>query len=355
MTKNILITGGAGFIGSNLAIHLQTHLPGCRVFCFDNLYRAGSPLNARRLMDRGIHFIQGDIRNKSEVFSVPETDLIIDCCAEPAVLAAYGNPLYTIDTNLLGTIHCLELAREKHAGFIFLSTSRVYPIDRLEALPFDEHASRFDWPHELSAPGISYQGLTHEFPLDGIRSLYGATKLSAEFIIQEYLEMFNLEGVINRCGMVAGPWQMGKVDQGVVTFWTAQHIYNKPLRYIGFGGLGKQVRDVLHVADLCELIFYQIEHLELLNKKCFNIGGGRANAVSLLELTREVQNITGKKITMTADPQTRKSDVRIYMTDNAGITQQTGWAPRRSIGTIIQDVTDWISEHQPELQNILTS
>ena len=165
MQKNVLITGGAGFVGSNLAFYLKKQLKDCRIVCFDNLIRRGSELNVPRLKNAGITFIQGDIRRKSEIFKLTNIDCIIDCSAEPAVTAAYKNPNYTIDTNLIGTINCLELAKTQKADLIFLSTSRVYPIKTIENLPFEKLPTRFDWPKNLKGQGYSYAGINEQFPL----------------------------------------------------------------------------------------------------------------------------------------------------------------------------------------------
>ncbi|MFH1519945.1 MAG: NAD-dependent epimerase/dehydratase family protein, partial [Candidatus Omnitrophota bacterium] len=240
--KNILITGGCGFIGSNLAVLLKAKYPSSKITSLDNLIRKGSELNVDRLQNNKIEFIKGDIRNESDLGSISNIDLLIECSAEPSVLAGYNeSPRYIIDTNLIGTINCLELARKNKADVVFLSTSRVYPYDAINQLKVKEEASRFVW--EKSRDGI---GL--DFPLfPGVRSMYGATKLCSEILLNEYIAMYGLKGVTNRCGVVAGPWQFGKVDQGIFTFWMLKHYFKKPLSYIGFNGKGKQVRDLLHV------------------------------------------------------------------------------------------------------------
>src|SRR5207244_1550975 len=118
----------------------------------------------------------------------------------------------------------------------------------------------------------------------GPRSLYGASKLAAEMLIQEYVFSRGLKALINRCGIIAGPWQMGKVDQGVVAFWMMQHFFQRELCYLGFGGQGKQVRDLLHVADLADLLHRQMQTPETWVGRVYNVGGGRTCSVSLREL-----------------------------------------------------------------------
>ena len=352
MVKTVLITGGAGFVGSNLALNLKNK--DNRILCFDNLSRSGSELNVPRLKEAGIEFIKGDVRNKEELLGLPKIDIFIECSAEPSVLAGYTAPQYTIDTNLVGTLHCLELARRDHSDFIFLSTSRVYPIEVINRVEFEEKETRFDWPQDLNQDGISYEGINEDLLLNGTKSLYGATKLAAEQIVIEYLDIFGLKGVINRLGVIAGPWQMGKIDQGIISFWILRHLFNGALSYIGFGGQGKQVRDVVHVDDVCDLISYQIDNLEKVNGGIYNAGGGRANAVSLQELTAIVRKETGASVQIASEGKNRQADIRIYITDNNRIKQATGWSPKRSIKKIVQDTAYWAKSNEACLKETFT-
>ena len=169
----VLITGGAGFVGSNLAIFLKTHLTASTVICFDNLKRRGSELNLSRLKAAGIQFIHGDVRNAEDFESIPPFDLMIECSAEPSVLAGINSsPAYVLNTNLLGTIHCLEEVRKNHAAMIFLSTSRVYPFKPINALSYTEDATRFSLAENTGKPGVTRDGITEEFPIRGPRSVW---------------------------------------------------------------------------------------------------------------------------------------------------------------------------------------
>ncbi len=353
MKKTILITGGAGFVGSSLALYIQKKWQGCRVICLDNFKRLGSSLNAKRLKDYGILCIRADIRNKKKLFSLPKIDMLVECSAEPSVLAAYQDPRYTVETNLFGTVNCLELARRDKAKFIFLSSSRIYPIDPINRIPSEELSTRYDWKKTTQGVGYSYQGISEQFPLSGVRSLYGSTKLCSEHIAQEYFDMFHIKGVINRLGVIAGPWQMGRVDQGIVGFWVAQHKFNGKLTFIGYGGTGKQLRDAVHIDDVCELIFYQIQNLRQVQGKVFNAGGGRKNTFSLSELTQIVREITKVKIPITKLAAARKSDLRIYITDNSYVQRQTGWQPKKNLVTIITDINKWVDTHKQNLMPFL--
>lgn len=353
--KKILITGGAGFVGSNLAINFKDYFGNnAEIISLDNLKRRGSELNLVRLKDSGVKFLHGDIRNKEDLETAGKVDLIVECSAEPSVLAGYGeSPAYLVQTNLLGTINCLEVARLHEADFVFLSTSRVYPIKTISQLEYIEAETRFELAPDQGRLGVSCQGFSEKLPLEGIRSLYGATKLCSEYIIQEYSEMYNIRSVINRCGVLTGPWQMGKVDQGVVALWVANHIFAGQLSYNGYGGQGKQVRDILHIQDLFSLLIKQVEDLDLHNGVVYNVGGGNKVSISLLELTRICEEITGKKIPITPVSETRVADIPFYITDNTKITKTTGWHPLKKPVDIVEDIAKWIQDNKEFLFEIL--
>ncbi len=351
--KTILITGGAGFVGSNLAVYLKNKWPDAHIICFDNLSRKGSELNLPRLAAASIKFIKGDVCHVDELLALQSIDLLIDCAAEPSVLASYANPEKTIATNLEGTANSLQLTKRDGADIIFLSTSRVYPIDPLNAIEIVEHATRFDWKESLNENGASYKGISETFTTDGFNTVYGESKLKSEELILNYLKENNTKGVITRFGVIAGPWQMGKIDQGIIGFWIAQHILGGNLQYIGYNGSGKQVRDVLHIEDVCDLVAYQVEHLDKLNGQTFNAGGARDVSVSLFELTQLVRKVTGVTKEIGSQMQEREGDVCIYLTDNTKITTATGWRPKRDIHQVISDTYQWIIDHKDQLEHVL--
>lgn len=350
----ILITGGAGFAGSNLAIKIKQAHSSYTIIAFDNLKRRGSELNLPRLREQGIQFVHGDIRCKEDLYFDQKIDLIIDASAEPSVLAGINSPVdQVVNNNLVGTINCLELARQHRAAFVFLSTSRVYPIAGLEQGSYKEEATRFNWTDYQSLPGISSKGISEQFPLGGSRSFYGATKLASELMIQEYQANTGMKTIINRCGVLTGPWQMGKVDQGVIVLWVARHIFKGTLGYFGYGGTGKQVRDILHIDDLYRLIDWQIHHMDEVSGEIFNVGGGPETSISLLELTGLCEDITGNRIPINSVKENRAADIRIYLTDNTYVTKTTGWVPEIKPRKIIEEVTTWINLYKKELEPIL--
>lgn len=351
---HILIPGGCGFVGSNLATKLKQNYPNYEITVLDNLKRRGSELNIQRLKENDIEFVHGDIRNTEDLEGIKATNLIIDASAEPSVLAGLdGSQNYLINTNFNGTINCLNLALKHKADFLFLSTSRVYPINQIDKINFTETDTRFQISEQQPILGITQQGIDETFPLEGYRSLYGATKLASELVIAEYGNMLGLRTIINRCGVITGPYQMGKVDQGVVVLWVARHYWKKKLAYFGYGGEGKQVRDMLHIDDLYDLVDYQIHNIDDINGKTFNVGGGLNCSASLKELTQICEQVIGNSIDIGKVAKTRTADIRIYVTNNEKITNEINWTPKRTPQQIIIDIHNWIHKNEHTLSEIL--
>jgi CDP-paratose 2-epimerase len=350
----ILVAGGAGFVGSTLCIQLKQKYPAYTIIAFDNLKRRGSELNLIDFQKLGIVFIHGDIRNNEDIAAVGSFDVLIEASAEPSVMAGLdSDPTYVINNNLYGSINCFNACLKNKAKLIFLSTSRVYPIETIEKANFTEQATRFSFADEQTEPGISRNGISEQLKLDGARSFYGTTKLSSELFIHEYAAFYGLKAAVNRFGVIAGPRQMGKTDQGVVTLWMAKHYWKQSLKYIGYGGTGKQVRDILHVDDLVDLIDLQIHQIEKFEGKIYNVGGGLDNSASLLEMTMICEKITGNKISIGSETETRPADLRMYITDNSLIEKEIGWKPKRSVEQVFEDIYHWIKNNEKQLESIL--
>lgn len=355
MSDRILISGGAGFVGSSLAIGLKQLHPDWEIVCLDNLRRRGSELNLPRFKTLGIEFIHGDVRSADDLDpQVFDVDTIIDCSAEPSVLAGVSSPQYVLNTNLVGTINILELARKTQANLLFLSTSRVYSIAPLSSLNIIESPTRLELAKEQNTPGTSWQGITEDFPTDSYRSLYGTTKLASELLIAEYRQSYGLQAIVNRCGVLTGPWQMGKVDQGVIVLWMAAHHFQKSLKYIGYGGTGKQVRDFLHIHDLLRLVDYQLDNFDFLDGDVLNVGGGRYSNLSLLEMTDLCQEITGNIINIESIATERTGDIPIYITDGDRLKQKTQWQPEIKPEKTFEDIHKWILANEASLRSILS-
>ena len=344
-------------MGASIARQLKERYPKRRVVVVDNLKRRGSELNLSDFKRRSIEFVHGDIRNPDDLTAVEGAfDLLIEASAEASVLAGLNSdPSYLLHTNLTGTLNCLEFARARCDAVIFLSTSRVYSIPALRALPLAEGDDRLDLVEGATFPvGCSAAGISETFETARYRSLYGATKLASELIIQEYCELFGLRAVVNRCGVIAGRGQWGKADQGVYTMWVARHHFEKELQYIGFGGTGKQVRDLLHPNDLFALIDLQAEQMPEYAGEVYNVGGGLRGSISLRQYTELCRELTGRKVGIGVDAETNKVDVPYYVTDNAKVTASTGWGPKIGVADIVADIFEWLKAEEDAVRTIFS-
>lgn len=350
----VLVTGGAGFVGASVSVGLAKRHPEWEVIALDNLHRRGSELNLPRLRGAGVRFVEADVRDPAALAACDAIGALVECSAEPSALAGLGgDTTYAVHTNLTGAYNCLELARRDGAQLVFLSTSRVYPFGSLGELEYEEGPTRFELRSEQRVPGTSAAGVREDFPLDGARTLYGATKLAAELLITEYQEAFELRCVVNRCGVIAGPWQMGKVDQGVFAHWLLHHAFRRPLQYIGFGGSGKQVRDLLHVDDLVDLIERQLAEPDRWAGVTINVGGGSGCSLSLLETTALCRELTGNAVPIEPVPEQRHGDVPVYISDCARLYDRSQWRPRNDARGILEDTWRWIVDNRDSLSRAL--
>jgi CDP-paratose 2-epimerase len=352
----ILITGGCGFVGSSLARRFRNDSEAAEIYVFDNLKRRGSERNLREFKTLGINFCHGDIRNRSDFDQLPgKFDLMIEASAEPSVHAGLdGSPDYLVDTNLYGTFNCLEYARKNCGALVFLSTSRVYPIKPLRTLELTELQTRFDLLSKNLQTGLSTNGISEGFPLlgNGFRSLYGTTKLASEMLCEEYSESFKIPVVINRCGVIAGRGQFGKTDQGVFTLWVARHYFGGNLQFTGFGGKGKQVRDLLHPDDLFQLIKLQTSNIGNYRADVFAIGGGREGSTSLVEYTKYCEELTERDLKITGNPTTADVDLPWVIMDSSKAKTELNWRPLMTPKMIAKDIVDWFRENPDELRAI---
>jgi CDP-paratose 2-epimerase len=347
MSLRVVITGGAGFVGSNLAVGLRERHPDWQVMAADNLYRRGSELNLPRLRAAGVRFAHADVRDRHDLEALGDPDALVECSAEPSVMAGVdGATRQVFDTNLVGAYHCIDFAARRRAQLIFLSTSRVYPIAPLTGLVLEEMPTRFELAAEQVIAGASVRGISEGFPLAGARTLYGATKLAAELLIAEYAASHGLCAVVDRFGVIAGPWQMGKVDQGVFTYWLFCHHLGRPLTYVGFGGSGKQVRDLLHVQDAIDLVEAQLLDPDAWAGATVNVGGGRERSLSLREATALCREITGRSVPITEVVETRPGDVPLYISDCTALYERTSWRPRRDPLAVLTDTYEWIESNE---------
>lgn len=345
----VLITGVCGFVGSQLAKHLRSHIADIQIFGLDNLSRPGSELN-RHL---GVHLIHGDLRQRSDLESVPACDWVIDAAANPSVLAGVdgkSSPRQLSEHNLGGTLNILEYCREHKAGLILLSTSRVYSIKDLASLPMRNANSSFELDDsKLAVKGITSSGIDETFSTRAPISLYGATKLASEIMALEYGVAFNLPVWINRCGVLAGAGQFGTAEQGIFSYWLHAHASKLPLRYIGFGGSGWQVRDAFHPADLAALIAIQLQR-DPPPDPVFHAAGGLSNSMSLAQLTAWCDHRFSQHAPR-SDPRPRPFDIPWMVMDTARARTELAWTPQRSLLSILDEIAQHVDANPTWLKH----
>ena len=348
----LLITGACGFVGSSLAESLLDRREGLSIYGIDNLMRPGSETNRLRLQKLGVKFHHGDIRAASDLESVPTVDWVIDAAANPSVLAGVTGGFSSrqlFEHNLASVINVLEYAKAHQAGLLLLSTSRVYSIPALVSLPLRPNGNAFRLDDEAALPpGVSRNGIGVDFSTRAPISLYGSTKLASETVALEYGDAFGFPVWINRCGVLAGAGQFGTPDQGIFAYWVNAHLRRRPLRYIGFGSTGKQVRDVFHPRDLGALLDAQMQTNRTGGQRIYTAGGGPENSMSLAELNAWCDARFGPN-TPQADSQPRPYDIPWLVMDNCDAQRAFGWRVEVPIDTLLAEIVkhaernpDWL-------------
>jgi CDP-paratose 2-epimerase len=344
----ILLSGICGFVGSSVAHGLLDHDSTLELIGLDNLSRAGSHLNIEPLRQRGVKLIHADLRSPSDLESIAAVDWIIDAAANPSVLAGIDGTTSSrqlIEHNLYGTVNLLELAKRHRAGFILLSTSRVYSARSLADIPVVVKDDRFEPDYRSVLPhGVSLRGITENFPTTPPLSLYGSSKLASECVALEYGETFEFPVRIDRCGVLAGAGQFGRADQGIFSFWINAYLRRVPLQYIGFDGAGHQTRDCLHPRDLLPALQKQLSAGETEKPRIMNFGGGTENSMSLAQLSKWCAERFGRH-QVTSDPEPRLFDVPWLVMDS-GLAEETwGWRPTRSMEAILEEIAGHAEAH----------
>ena len=342
----ILITGICGFAGSVIARTLLEHSEGLSLVGFDNLSRKGSETNIEPLRDLGVDVRIGDVRDRVFLDALPKADWVLDCAANPSVLAGVdgSGSRDLVDQNLYGTVNLLELCRAWGAGFTLLSTSRVYSIAPLASLPLVLSPSRFELDTSALPEGMSIQGVSECFSTTPPISLYGSTKLCSERLALEYGSAFGFPAWINRCGVLAGPGQFGKADQGIFSYWIHSWKAGRALRYIGFGGTGNQVRDCLHPRDIAPLLLKQMRAaLPAPVSPVVNLSGGIANSMSLLELSAWCRNRLGPSDSESHIANSQSNEIRPYdipwmVLDSTLAGEVLGWQAAAPVHDVLEEI-----------------
>ena len=339
----ILVTGGCGFVGSNISIYLKKNLKNSSIYTLDNFSRNGSRVNYARLKKNNIRNYKLDIVNYKKLQNLPKFDLIIDCCAEAAVGDSIKKPQKVFQTNLVGTFNTLSKCIKDGGKIIFLSSSRVYSIKSLK---------RNVDINKITKKNLYKNKINEKFDTSSPKSLYGFTKLSSEDLIKEMNYSHGIKYIINRFGVIAGPWQFGYEDQGFVSLWVLSHIMKKNLKYIGYNGSGNQCRDVIHIDDVCEIILLQIKKINNINGETFNIGGGIKSFTSLKELTKMCEIVTGNKIKFSMVKNTSLFDIPSFLTNNTKVNKFYKWKPSNSIFNIVKDTYNWAIKNKKDIMKV---
>ena len=342
----ILITGICGFAGSRLARAIADRISGLEIFGIDNLSRPGSEQNRAALRDAGIRLFHGDLRLASDLETLPAADWVLDAAANPSVLAGIdgrSTSRQLLEHNLWGSVNILEYCRTNKSGLILLSSSRVYSIRDLAALPVAPQANAFRLDPSRPLPaGASLHGIAENFSVSAPVSLYGATKLASETLAVEYGAAFDFPVWIDRCGVLAGSGQFGTAEQGIFSYWLHAHRRQQKLRYLGFGGHGWQVRDALHPDDLAALIAKQIQSAA--SGGLLNAGGGLENSMSLAQLTAWCDQRFAP-FAPHADGTERPFDIPWLVMDSRRARERFDWRPERNLSSILDEIARHADDH----------
>jgi CDP-paratose 2-epimerase len=340
----ILVTGACGFVGRTIIESLlESAAPGSfAITGLDNLSRKGSWINREPLERRGVRIVHGDIRLASDLETVGSIDWVIDAAANPSVLAGIdgkSSSRQLVEHNLSGTVNLLELCKARQAGFILLSTSRVYSIRPLAALPVIARDGAFALDLTVPLPaGVSESGISESFPTSPPVSLYGASKVASEQLALEYGDAFGFPVRIDRCGVMAGAGQFGRPDQGIFAYWLHAWREGRELTYIGFDGAGHQVRDCLHPRDLVPLLTRQLETRATSGDvQVVNVSGGAASATSLAQLSAWCAERWGKR-TVASELTPRPFDLPWVVLDHARATERWNWRPETPVAAILEEI-----------------
>jgi CDP-paratose 2-epimerase len=337
----ILLTGICGFAGSTLARALLESAENLQVFGVDNFIRPGSELNRHELAKLGVKIFHADVRSATDFETLPAADYVIDAAANPSVLAGVDGKTSSrqlLEHNLWGTINILEYCKSHRAGLILLSTSRVYSLPPLAALPVEIHQDAFRPKPDADLPdGLTAAGVSEKFSIAPPISLYGSSKLASEIVALEYADTFNFPVWINRCGVLAGAGQFGKPDQGIFSFWINSHLRRRSLKYIGFDGGGHQVRDCLHPRDLVPALLAQMKNTGREKTRVQNFSGGAASAMSLAQLTDWCDARFGKH-SVTSDANPRPFDIPWMVLDSSLAAKEWNWSPKIPVEKILEEI-----------------
>ena len=333
MTNHVFVSGGAGFIGSNVAHYFLKK--GARVVVFDNLSRKGTRRNLDWLLKEGgpqLRFVEGDIRDLQRVRkAIRGSSVILHEAGQVAVTHSLVNPVIDFEVNALGTLNMLEATRQEcpKATFIYASTNKVY--GELSGKGYKQNKTRYSYAdHKMN------RGVPESQPID-FHSPYGCSKGCGDQYTRDYHRVYGLKTVVFRQSCIYGPRQFGNEDQGWVMHFTKSMVDHRKLSIYGDG---KQVRDILHVDDLIRAYVAAIRNIHTVAGEIFNIGGGPANTISILELIRRLGKNLESDVEVAYDSW-REGDQKIYVSNISKAKKQLSWSPSISVQDGIHQLINW--------------
>jgi CDP-paratose 2-epimerase len=330
--EKVLITGGAGFIGSNMAEYFIKH--GWQVTVFDNFSRIGVEKNADIVSELGAIVVRGDIRNAEDFLRLNDDyDAIINLAANPGIPWSIQNPIYDAHTNLMGALNVFEYARERGGCVIQASTNKVYS-DEINEIRMIKGKTRYSFPKMYE------KGISEAFPVDGLgkpHSPYGCSKLAADIYAQEYNTTYDVPTVCCRMSAIYGPRQMGVSEQGWVVWFMNAKKNNLPLEIFGDG---LQVRDLLYIDDLCRLYFMLATNINKFRGQVYNIGGGPQHTISLLEMIKWLDSKGGQNLKLNFEDW-RVADHKVYISDITKISAH--WSPKVGVEEGLEKTWRWVN------------
>jgi len=330
-----LITGGAGFIGTNLAHRLLS--AGRPVVIFDNLSRSGVELNLNWLRQEHGELVQvevADVRDTAALErAIKGVSHVFHLAAQVAVTSSLTDPVYDFQVNALGTLNLLEVIRRQPAppSLIFTSTNKVY--GGLEDIGLELSQKRY----QPTDPQIKWHGISEARSLD-FHSPYGCSKGSADQYVIDYARTYGINAVVFRMSCTFGPHQFGTEDQGWVAHFLIKALKGQPIILYGDG---MQVRDILYVDDLVNALVLAQANMGRLTGQAFNIGGGPNNCISLLELLDLIRQLKGGEVAFNFD-KWRPGDQRYYVSDTSKFNRLTGWEPKMNAAPGVKALYDWL-------------
>ena len=341
----IIITGSAGFIGSAFA-HAMGAVPGTTTVGIDNLSRRGAASNLAWLKTHASNhvFEKADVRYPSEINAVfarhHDADAVVHLAAQTAVTTSVVDPRPDFEANALGTFNMLEAARQHtpRAAFLYASTNKVF--GDLEHEPIVKRGERYEWKDRP-------QGIDESCPLD-FHSPYGCSKGAADQYVRDYARIYGLRTVVFRQSCIYGPRQFGFEEQGWVAWFAIAAATGAPITIFGDG---YQVRDLLWIDDLCALYRAAIENIDKVKGQVYNIGGGPANALSVVEVVKMLERINGRPLNPGSGPW-RPGDQRIFIADTTKITRDLGWKPRMRATDGVEELAGWVRDSVGEIAQV---